>query len=299
MEAYQYRQRLSLPLDCKLRLTEARITSFVKNTEKPYISFSGGKDSTVLLHIARQVYKTIPAVFVNTGLEYPEIVKYIKTYNNVTILRPKRSFVNVIEEYGYPILSKKIAMGLHRYRETKDPVQKALRLHGGICPSSGKKQYRTIPKKWHYLTESNIKFSEKCCYFLKKAPLKKYGGDAIVGTRAGESNLRKMNYLKKGCNVFSKLGSVSTPLAFWKEEDIDQYIKEQGIQICKIYKTEKRTGCMFCMFGIDKDPNRFQRMKKTHPKQYKFCMETLGAREILQLLFGKAGKKEKQATFDF
>ena len=74
-----------------------------------YVSFSGGKDSTVLLHIVRQLYPDVEAVFSNTGLEYPEIVKFVKSFDNVTIIRPSMTFNNVIKEKGYPVVSKSVS----------------------------------------------------------------------------------------------------------------------------------------------------------------------------------------------
>ena len=72
-----------------------------------HISFSGGKDSTVLLTIARQIYPDIKAMFVDTGLEYPEIKAHVKSFSNVDIIRPEKTFLQVIQEYGYPIIGKK------------------------------------------------------------------------------------------------------------------------------------------------------------------------------------------------
>ena len=109
-----------------------------------YISFSGGKDSTVLLHRVRRLFPEVPAVFVDTGLEYPEIREFVKTIDNVIWMTPNMVFKHVLDVYGFPILSKDISMGFDRYRNTKDPVQKDLRLNGGINPTSGKKQSRSI-----------------------------------------------------------------------------------------------------------------------------------------------------------
>lgn len=80
----------AMPLDIKVAMTKTRIREWVKEygTDGVYVSFSGGKDSTVLLHIVRELYPNIEAVFVDTGLEYPEIRKFVKTFENVTILRP-------------------------------------------------------------------------------------------------------------------------------------------------------------------------------------------------------------------
>lgn len=72
-------------------------------------SFSGGKDSTVLLHIARELYPNIKAVFCDTGLEYPEIRQFVKTFDNVDWLRPKMGFKQVCEKYGFPLISKEVS----------------------------------------------------------------------------------------------------------------------------------------------------------------------------------------------
>lgn len=107
-ELWELRQMQSLPLAAKVRMTENRIRDWVREfgEDGVYVSFSGGKDSTVLLHIVRNMYPDVEAVFVNTGLEYPEIQKFVKTFDNVTILRPKMRFDEVIKKYGYPLISK-------------------------------------------------------------------------------------------------------------------------------------------------------------------------------------------------
>ena len=83
------------------------------------MSFSGGKDSTVLLHIARQLYPDIPAVFSNTGLEYAEIQRFVKTWDNVDIIAPKMRFDEVISTYGYPIIGKEVAEAIYYARRIR------------------------------------------------------------------------------------------------------------------------------------------------------------------------------------
>lgn len=96
-------QMQSLPLKIKIQMTKRRIREWYEFWDgQVYVSFSGGKDSTVLLHMVRELYPDVEAVFVNTGLEYPEIQKFVKTFDNVTILRPKMRFDEVIKKYGYP-----------------------------------------------------------------------------------------------------------------------------------------------------------------------------------------------------
>ena len=103
--------RRALPLEQKIIMSKQRIREWVNywGLDGVYISFSGGKDSTVLLHIARSIYPDIKAVFVDTGLEYPEIRDFVKTFDNVDIIRPKMNFRQVIDKYGYPFISKEVS----------------------------------------------------------------------------------------------------------------------------------------------------------------------------------------------
>ncbi len=104
-------QYQALPLAAKINMTKLRIRAWVDHygVDGCYVSFSGGKDSTVLLHLAREMYPEIRAVFIDTGLEYPEIREFVKKFNNVEWLRPKMNFRQVIEKYGYPFISKEVS----------------------------------------------------------------------------------------------------------------------------------------------------------------------------------------------
>lgn len=101
------------PLSIKIQLTKQRIREWVHRygEDGVYVSFSGGKDSTVLLHIVREMYgDSIPAVYVDTGLEYPEIRQFVReTEPNAVWLKPKKNFRKIIEEYGYPFISKEVS----------------------------------------------------------------------------------------------------------------------------------------------------------------------------------------------
>lgn len=120
--AKRLKELQALPLDEKIAITKERVIEWYEHFDgKVYVSFSGGKDSTVLLHLVRELYPDVPAVFSDTGLEYPEIKEHVKRYDNVEIVRPRMTFKDVITTYGYPLVSK----------ETADAIQYARRHIGG------------------------------------------------------------------------------------------------------------------------------------------------------------------------
>ena len=106
-------QMQSLPLSAKISMTARRINEWVNEfgEDGVYLSFSGGKDSTVLGHIIREVcgYKNIPFVFVDVPTQYPELKQFAQTFDNLVILKPKISFAEVCEKYGFPLFSKEIS----------------------------------------------------------------------------------------------------------------------------------------------------------------------------------------------
>jgi len=296
MNTETFRARMSMPLKYKVEMTKARIREWYRHYNgKVYVSFSGGKDSTVLLHIVRSLYPEVEAVFCDTGLEFPEIREFVRSIDNVRYLRPTMKFKDVIEKYGYPVISKETATKVNEIRNTKSDYLRNKRLYGRATRKNGEKYAckttGKLPNKWRFLIDAPFKLSANCCNVFKKQPAKKYeketGNHPFVGTMAGESSLRKVNYIKNGCNAFNKKRPTSQPLSFWTEEDIWQYIRENNIPYSRIYDMGyERTGCIYCMFGIqcEKEPNRMQRLKQTHPQLHKYCIEELGLGEVLDWL---------------
>lgn len=136
-------QMQSLPLSAKIRMTQLRIRGWVDEygEDGVYVSFSGGKDSAVLLDIVRKMYHKIPAVFVDTGLEYPEIREFVKRFDNVEWLKPKLTFRQVIEKYGYPFISKEISNCIHGAKKGQE--YRLARLNGTLKDRGGIAHYIT------------------------------------------------------------------------------------------------------------------------------------------------------------
>jgi len=290
------------PLERKIQVTQTKIIEWYSRFNgNVSVSFSGGKDSTVLLDLVRRAFPNVPAVFADTGLEYPEIRDFVKTIPNVTWMRPEMPFSRVIEEYGYPVVSKEIAKRIYYAR--RGSTWAIMHLNGKSkdgTPSKFNERYM----KWAHLTDAPFLISEHCCEVMKKRPLKRYvkatGAMPIIGTMASESIRRQSAYLQTGCNAFNKKDPSSQPMSVWLEQDVLRYLALTRIPYAAAYgnivfdsKTKKlkttgvqRTGCMFCMFGVhrEKQPNRFQLMETTHPKQYDFCINRLGCGAVLDHL---------------
>lgn len=219
-----------------------------------YVSFSGGKDSTVLLHMVRDMYPDVEAVFVNTGLEYPEIQQFVKSFSNVTILRPKMRFDEVIKKYGYPMISKEVSNTIYGAKNNIKEKQYSLRLaklgildteYGGL-QNDGKYHYHETIKgskftcrKYRQLIDLDANFSDICCNIMKKEPFAQYEKQThkkpFMATMTTESMLREKNWLKMGCNAFESKKPKSAPMSFWTEQDILQYIKTRNLSICSVY----------------------------------------------------------------
>ena len=265
----------ALPLEQKAALTERRILQFSEaRGGAVFVSFSGGKDSTVLLDIARRVLPGIPAVFIDTGLEFPEIRDFVKATDNVEWLRPAKTFKQVLDFYGLPLPSKEIAEALYEWRNTRSEKLRALR-------------EKKLSGKWAFLKGAPFKISDKCCDIMKKAPSKAYekrtGRAPLIATMTEESRLRLSAYTRQGCTVFDGPRPHSTPMAFWTEADIWEYIKTRELPYASIYdKGYERTGCAFCLFGVFSrtGSDKFARMKETHPALYSYCINSLGYKDV-------------------
>ena len=276
----------------------------------------------MLLDLCRRIDPSIPAVFCDTGLEFPEIKEFVKTFDNVTILHPmefnkqnrkweRSNFRKVVLNYGYPVISKEVSSAIYDYKRHKDDGKYTTRmkkLDGVFTNASGGKSIFDY-KKYKYIVDSPFPVSDKCCNIMKKNPAKLYERDTgrkpITATMASESLTRKLVWMRKGCNAFDSERPISNPMSFWTEQDVLEYITRFKIPYCKIYGEilhddesgryyttgYHRTGCIFCAYGahLEKCPNRFHKLKNTHRGLYDYCMKPvddggLGLDEVLDFI---------------
>ena len=273
VEELKYRQGWTV--EQKIDHAAGTVESFLSQTgEKGYVSFSGGKDSTVLLDIVRRfVDKDIATVFCNTGNEFPEILQFVRRTDNVSVIRPEIHIKQVIEKYGFPLVSKEQSRFIRQARHTKSARLLDIRLHGN------EKGFGKIPEKWKFLIDAPFEVSEMCCEVLKKKPFHRFEKETglfpIIGTMAGESRLRMQKWLRQGCNSFEAKRIGSYPLSIFTDNDIWAYIRKFNLPYCPIYDTViRRTGCMMCGFGAQfKDDHRFYFLKENKPKIYEHFMQ--------------------------
>lgn len=293
-DAERLKELQALPLERKIQITQTRIIEWYQHYNgNVCVSFSGGKDSTVLLHIARKIYPNIPAVFSNTGLEYSSIQRFVKTWDNVDIITPEMRFDEVVSTYGYPLIGKEVAQAIYYARRIY------LQNTGGSAifgrnELMGKRAERQFNKeKWFPLVYTPFMISHYCCYKMKKLPMKRYqhekGYRPILATLASESVRRKSAWIRSGCNAFDSKDPKSQPLSFWTEQDVLAYLVRYSIPIASAYGEIvsvghdgnlkctgcQRTGCSFCAFGLhmEKGKTRFHVLAEIEPRKYEYALD--------------------------
>lgn len=268
-------------LGMKIQTTLAKVGEWYSRWNgEVYVSFSGGKDSTVLADICaywcKVINKPLYLVFVNTGLEYPEIQKFVKTFADylrdkyeievvLDIIRPKMRFDEVIKKYGYPMISKIVANAVEetrhklRYGGNLEAVRVKQIMGTYVSPRQEGKKSKFDKSKYKPLLDVDFNVSDRCCMVMKKQPLKDWEKKnkkyPIVGTMAEESIQREAEWLKTGCNGFEMKRPISKPMSFWKQQDVLQYIKLKNLPIASVYGdivySEQPEQMRFADYGIE------------------------------------------------
>ncbi len=269
----------AMPLAIKVRMSADRIEGWYERYDHyspewgddgppgVYASFSGGKDSTVLRHIIKNHCIGVwdcPIVFVDTGLEYPE-VRNFAIANADVVLKPKMNFRQVILKYGYPVIGKNQARYIRDLQNAHGQNDATVNLRltgynrkGTYCPTM------KLADKWHYLKDAPFKISEQCCDVMKKEPMRRYQKETrrmpIVGTMACESSTREKAWLMNGCNAFEAKYPQSRPLSFWTENDILMYLFLHEVPYASVY------GEIRCQYdGQECPPDKAREMLADRP----------------------------------
>lgn len=202
----------------------------------------------------------------------------------------KITFRTVLERYGYPVISKEVSKVIY---DARNALSKG-NIHSYAVkqlyneyrnPKTGELSVRYNKGKWKFLLDAPFIMSNKCCDVMKKSPAHKFDKESglkpVIGTMASESSQRKSQWMQFGCNSFEAKNPSSKPISFWREQDILEYLYKYKVPYASVYGDIKvdrkdkyfttgcsRTGCIFCGYGchLEKEPNRFQMLKKSHPK---------------------------------
>lgn len=318
-------------LDKKVRDATHRIEELYYETKgKCYVSFSGGKDSTVLLALIKlceEVYTIpeggIPAVFCNTGIELGATVDFVKWvkdnwYSNVQIIRPDVTFDWVIKNKGKPLRSKVRGEFIRRWNSgchTQSVIENLI--IGVTKDGTLAKTTKLADRDMHMISpDFSINVGSKCCTYLKKKPFEKYAKQngltgTIIGLRMNEGGARLLNTQKrifdggkqKICTAIDKKGHIKkTPIIDWRDDDVEEFIKEYNVPLSRAY-TEyglDRTGCMGCPFST-KIATGLRILHEFEPNRYKASMHWLKDVYIAQnvvLPFDEAYERERERMAD-
>jgi 3'-phosphoadenosine 5'-phosphosulfate sulfotransferase (PAPS reductase)/FAD synthetase len=323
MNPYEFMQKQSLPYEAKIAHAKLRAREFYEHEEGNVFCSVGGIDSmTLLIFLRKYISADIPGVSVSI-LEDKSVQAAHHTFSNMIYLKPLKSKVQVIREFGYPIISKdkagKIKL-LQNPTEKNKTVRHAI-MTGETGALGGYKTIATgsrmrLPQKWldlfggpenlrygtNYQT-APFRVSNDCCEWMKEKPCDRWAKDnhasPYIGLMASEGGQREKAMVKHGCNYYGKTVIRSCPFAIFSRQDLLKLALELETPIPAIYgeikqysdgtletTRAKRTGCTMCGFGIhiEKRPHRFDRLHQDNPKEWKFWMYDMGWGKVLDYI---------------
>lgn len=310
MKCWEYKQKHSLPFEAKKVMAKMRAQEFYEHLNGNVFCSVGGLDSiTLLLFLRKYVSKDIPGVSVSS-LEDKSIKKVHRQLDNMTILKPLKSKVQVIKEYGYPVISKSIA---DKIELIQNPTEKNATVRNAIVSGQtgdygGNRfsRYMRLSDKWQRLfieQQAPFRVSGKCCYYMKERPCdiysKETGRSVYMALMIAEGGRRAMALMQHGCNYYGKTVTRSCPFAFFSRQDILYLALELGTPVPAIYGEIKRqpdgtlettrarrTGCTMCGFGIHMEnrPHRFDRLRHDNLKEWAFWMYDMGWGKVLDYI---------------
>lgn len=316
----RFREMQALPYRLKVPYAIGKAQEFFDEMEGKVFCSVGGLDSIMLLIFLRKyVDPNIPAISVSV-LEDKTVQAVHKQFDNITLLRPYKSKVQVIKEHGYPVISKEKAGKIQMLQNPSD--KNATVRHAIMTGETGayggwrKGTKMKLPQKWlnlfagleneKYGTDyqcAPFKVSPDCCYHMKEKPAddwaKAHKLHPYMGLMASEGGQREKALVKHGCNYYGKTVQRSCPFAIFSRTDALQLALDLDVPIPEIYgeikrqpdgtletTKAKRTGCTMCGFGIhiENRPHRFDRLRETSYKEWKFWMYDMGWGKVLDYI---------------
>lgn len=309
------------PYEFKVHYAELRAREYFNECQKRGLNCHvsvGGLDSITLLLFLRNLGIDVPAISVS-ALEDRSIIAIHKALGVISIL-PSKPKVQVIKEFGFPVLSKETSGKIDLLQHPSDK-NKTVR-HAIITGETG--EYggnRTgtrmqLSSKWLKLfggadaegkalgyAEAPFLVSDKCCYYLKEKPCddwaKQHNSVPYLGLMASEGGRRQKALMRNGCNYFGTNTTRSCPFAIFNRQDLLQLALDLDVPVPEIYgeivqdpdgtlRTTKaqRTGCSMCGYGIqlEKRPHRFDRLYQRNPKEWEFWMYEIGWGKVLDYI---------------
>ena len=299
----------ALPYEVKVRRAELRAREYIDKLYEMGLNAHvsvGGLDSIVLLLFLRKIGIDVPAISVS-ALEDRSIQKIHKDLGVISIM-PGKPKVQILQKYGFPVISKKIA---GRIDTLQHPTEKNKTVRHAIitgeCGAQGhyaKNSRMKLPQKWLELfagyenDNEGVNYqiapflvSNKCCLYMKEQPCEKWAKEhesrPIIGLMASEGGQREEALVEHGCNYFGKTTIRSAPFAPFLRQDLLQLALDLNAPVPEIYgeivrKSDgtlyttgaQRTGCSMCGFGVHMEtrPHRFDQLRMRNPKEWEFWM---------------------------
>lgn len=299
------KRRRAWTLEKKIEYADRLLKRVLKKHDRPVVCWSGGKDSTVLLHLALRHNPEIDVLFNDTGVEFPETRQFVDQIVedwgivNFHLAKPERGegFWDVTKQYGWPILGKEqsdnIERGRRRLRarvEEGELQEPETRIPLSGCSGQSNSSYldnvegfEKLSGMERVLVSYDVDISTRCCRFLKEKPTKKVearlGVDCkILGIMASESRRRSLLWIDHGEYYYVKRYYTHTkgiwkalPMAIWTEDDIWEYHERYDVPSCSLYDMGyDRNGCWTCGMGVKF--GHFGRLRQSHPKLFRFLM---------------------------
>jgi 3'-phosphoadenosine 5'-phosphosulfate sulfotransferase (PAPS reductase)/FAD synthetase len=317
-----------LPFLDKLRHALDRCREFYEHEEgRVFVSVGGIDSATLALFLWKHIDKDIPAVSISSieAKSVQVMHRQLAERGNFIFLKPTKTKVQVIKEFGYPILSKDIA---DRIELIQNPTEDNATVRNAIITGQTGEQggYRyshhmKLSNRWQKLfveQDAPFRVSGKCCYYMKEKPCDQYSKkekrSVYMGLMASEGGRRALALQAHGCNYYGKTVTRSCPFAIFSRTDILLLAEMMETPIPTVYgeikhypdgsietTRAKRTGCTMCGFGIhmEKRPHRFDRLREDNHKEWEFWMYEQGWGEVLNYIgIGWEDIPEQQGVFD-